>query len=63
VAAAAATSGVPGRLRGKSTWAAAVAGAAATSLADRPAALDARNADADPAVDLERRGAGGGFVA
>jgi len=38
-------------------------GAAAFSSADRPAALAAREAVADPAVDLGRRGAGGGGVA
>jgi len=62
-AAAAAAGGVPGRLGGNGTRAAAVAGAAAFSSADRPAALDAWEAIADPAVDLDRRGAGGGCVA
>jgi len=62
-AAAAAAGGVPGRLGGNGTRAAAVAGAAAFSSADRPAALDAREAVADPAVDLDRRGAGAGGVA
>ena len=38
-------------------------GAAAFSSADRPAALEAREAVADPAVDSDRRGAGGGCVA
>jgi len=61
--AAAAAGGVPGRLGGSGTPAAAVVGAAAFSSADRPAALDARVAVADLAVDLERRGAGGGCVA
>jgi len=61
--AAAAASGVPGRLDGSGTRAAAVVRAAALSSADRPAALDARKAVADPAVVLDRRGAGGGRVA
>ena len=34
-----------------------------SSSADRPAAIDARDAVADPAVDLDRRGAEGGCVA
>jgi len=38
-------------------------GAAAFSSADRPAARDAREAVSDPAVDLDRRGAGAGCVA
>jgi len=63
VAAAAAAGGVPGRLGGNGTRAAAVAGAAAFSSPDRPAALDAREAVADPAVDLDRRRAGGGCIA
>jgi len=62
-AAAAAAGGVRGRLGGSGTRAAAVEGAAALSSADRPAALDAREAVADPVVDLDRRGAGGGCVA
>jgi len=62
-AAAAAAGGVPGRLGGNGTRAAAVAGAAAFSSADGPAALDAREAVADPSVDLNSRGAGGGCVA
>jgi len=61
--AAAAAGGVPGRLGGSGTRAAAVVGAAALSSADRPSALDAREAVADPAVDLDRRGAGGGCIA
>jgi len=59
-AAAAAAGGVPGRLGGSGTRAAAMHGAAASSSADRVAALDAREADADPAVALDRRGGGGG---
>jgi len=62
-AAAAAAGGVLGRLDGNGTRAATVVGAAAFSSADRPAALDARDSVADPAVDLDRRGAGGGCVA
>jgi len=50
---------VPGRLGGSGTRAAAVPGPAASSSADRVAALDKREADADPAVDLDRRGGGG----
>jgi len=61
--AAAAAGGVPGRLGGSGTRAAAVVAAAAFSSADRPAALNAREAVADPAVDLDRRGAGGRCVA
>ena len=63
VVAAVAAGGVPGRLGGRGTRACAVEGAAAWSSADRPAALDAREAVADPAVDLDRRGAGGGCIA
>jgi len=59
-AAAAAAGGVPGRLGGNGTRADEVVAAAAFSSADRPAALAAREAVADPAVDLGRRGAGGG---
>jgi len=59
-AATAAAGGVPGRLRGSGTRAASVRGTAASSSANRVAALDAREADADPAVDLNRRGGGGG---
>jgi len=62
-AATAAAGGVPGRLGGNGTRVTAVVGATAFSSADRPAALDAREAVADPAVDLDRRGAGGGCVA
>jgi len=62
-AAAAAAGGVPGRIGGNGTRAAVVAGAAAFSSADRPAALDAREAVADPAVGLDGRGAGGWCVA
>jgi len=62
-AAAAAAGGVLGRPGGNGTRAAAVVGAAAFSSADLPAALHAREAVADPAVDLNRRGAGGGCVA
>jgi len=61
--AAVAAGGVPGRLGGSGTRAAAVVGTAAWSSADRPAALDAREAVADTAVDLDRRGAGGGCIA
>jgi len=62
-AATAAAGGVPGRIGGNGTRAAAVVGAAAFSSADRPADRDAREAVADFAVDLDRRGAGGGCVA
>jgi len=62
-AAAAAAGGVPGRLGGSGTRAAAVRGTAASSSADRIAALDAREAHADHAVDLDRRGGGRGWVA
>ena len=61
--AAVAAGGVPGRLCGRGTRAGIVVGAAARSSADRPAALDAREAVADPAEDLDRRGAGGGCIA
>jgi len=47
------------RLVGSGTRAAAVRGPAVSSPADRVAAPDAREADADPAVELERRGGGG----
>jgi len=63
VVAAVAAGGVPGRLGGSGTRAGAVVGGAAWSSADRPAALDAREAVADRAVDLDRRGAGGGCIA
>jgi len=53
VVATVAAGGVPGRLGGRGTRAVAVVGAAAWSSADRPAALDAREAVADPAVDLD----------
>jgi len=59
VAATAAARGVPGRLGGSGTRSAAGRGTAASSSADRVAALDAREADADHAVDLDRRGGGG----
>jgi len=62
-AAAGAAGGVPGRLSENGTRAATVVRAAAFSSADCPAALDARDAVADPIVDLDRRGAGGGCVA
>jgi len=62
-AAAAAAGGVPGRLGGNGTRAAAVIGAVAFSSADRPAALDVWEAVAEPAVDLDRRGVGGCCVA
>jgi len=52
--------GVAGRLGCRGTRAAAERGPAASSQADRVGALDAREADADPAVDLDRREAGGG---
>jgi len=58
--AASAAGGVLNRLVGSGTRAAAVRGPAASSPADRVTALDAREADADPAVDLDRRmGVGG----
>jgi len=59
----AAAGGVPGRPCGNRTRAAAVVGAAASSSADCPAARDARAAVSDPAVDLDRRDAGGACVA
>jgi len=62
-AATAAAGRVPGRLGGSGTRATTVRGTAASSSADRVAALDAREADADPAVDLYRREGGGGCVA
>jgi len=58
-AATAAAGGVPGRLGGNGTRTAAVRGTTASSSADRVAALDARKADADPAVGLDRGGGGG----
>jgi len=58
--AASAAGGVAGRLGGSGTRAAAERGPAASSSADRVGALDAREADADPTVDLDRRGGGGG---
>ena len=61
--AAVAAGGVPGRLSGRGTRAGVVVGVAARLSADRPAALDAREAVADPAEDLDRRGAGGGCIA
>jgi len=61
-AVAAAAGGVPGRLVGNGTRAATLVGAATFSSADSPAALDAREAVADPALDLDRRGAGNGCV-
>ena len=63
VAAAAAAGGVPGRLAGSGTRATAMPGAAASSSADRVAVLDEREADADPAVKLNRRGGDGDCVA
>jgi len=60
---AAAVGGVPGQQGGSGTRAAAVVGAAAFSSSDRPAAFDARETVPDPAVDLDRREAGGGCVA
>jgi len=51
---------VPGRLGGSGKRAAALRATAASSSADRVAALDARDADADPAVDFDRREGGGG---
>jgi len=62
-AAAAAAGGVSGRLGGSGTRAAAIRGATAFSSADCVAALYAREADADFAADLDRRGGGGGYVA
>ena len=59
-AATAAAGGVQGRLGGSGTRAAAVRGAAASLSADRVAALDAREADADPAVNFDRREGGSG---
>jgi len=53
----------PGQLGGSGTRATAIRGAAASSSADRVAALDAWKADADTAVVLDRRGGGGVFVA
>jgi len=61
-ASAAAAGGVPGRIGGNGTRAAAVVGAAAFLSADRSAALDAREAVAHLAVDLDRRMACGGCV-
>ena len=58
--AASAAGGVAGWLGGSGTRAAVARGSAASSPADRGGALDAREADADPAVDLDRRGGGGG---
>jgi len=51
---------VAGRLGGSGTRAAAERGPAASSPVDRVGALDAREVDADAAVDLDRRGRGGG---
>jgi len=56
----AAAGGVPGRLGGSGTRAAAVWATAALSSAVRVATLDAREAKAVPAFDLDRRGGGGG---
>ena len=61
--AAPAAGGVAGRLGGSGTRAAAERDPTASSPADRVGTLDAREADADPAVDLDRRGGGGGWVA
>jgi len=58
--AASAAGEVAGRLGGSGTRAAAERGPAVSSPADRVGAPDAREADADPAVDLDRRGGGGG---
>ena len=60
---AAAAGGVAGRLGGSGTRAATARDPTASSPADRVGALDAREADADPADDLDRRGGGGGWVA
>jgi len=57
--AASAARGVAGRLSGSVTRAAAERGPAASSPADRVSALDTQEADADLAVDLERRGGSG----
>jgi len=54
---------VAGWLGSSGTRAAAERDPTASSIADRVGALDAREADADPAVDLDRRGRGGGWVA
>jgi len=54
---------VVGRLGGSGTRAAAERDPTASSPADRNGALDALEADADPAVDLDWRGGGGGWVA
>jgi len=61
--AAPAAGGVTGRLGGSGTRAAAKPDPTASSPVDRVGALNARKADADPAVDLDRRGGGGGCVA
>jgi len=54
---------VASRLGGSGTRAAAERDPTASSPADRNGALDALEADADPAVDLDWRGGGGGWVA
>jgi len=61
--AASAAGGVAGRLGNSGTRAAAERGPATSSPVDRVGALDAREADADPAVDLDRRGGRGGWAA
>jgi len=61
--AAPAAGGAAGRLGGSGTRAAAERDPTASSPADHVGALDAREADADPAVALDRRGGGGGWVA
>jgi len=61
--AALAVGGVAGQLGGSGTRAAAERDPTASSPADRVNALDAREADADSAVDSDRRGGGGGWVA
>jgi len=55
-AATAAAGGVPGQLGGSGTRAAAVRGTAASSSAERVTELDAREADAESAADLNRQG-------
>jgi len=54
---------VVGRLGGSGTRTATERDPTASSPADRVGALDAREADADPADDLDRRKGGGGWVA
>jgi len=58
-----AAGGVAGRLGGSGTRTIAARDPTASSPADRVGALDAQEADADSAVDLDRRKGGGGCVA